>query len=124
MILATARPTSRPAAMRCKPTLPHIDLQIPQAWLARRRAEHQAMTGKFVIVPGDQVIGKAGGDALPEIGMIQQPMLNRAKWRNRAWLRFVATSQAKAPILPGNDVCGLVDLTLTQKEWLQRSIRP
>ena len=41
-----------------------------------------------------------------------------------AWLRFVATRQAKAPILPGNDVCGLVDLTLTQKEWLQRSIRP
>ena len=84
MILATARLASQPAAMRCKPTLPHICLQIPQAWFALRRAEHQAMTGKFVIVPGDQVIGKAGGDALPEIGMILQPVLDRAKWRNPA----------------------------------------
>lgn len=62
-----------PDAMRYWSTLPHQDLQATQDWLARSLASDPALSAEFVIVLGDQVIGKAGGDALPEVGMILHP---------------------------------------------------
>ena len=62
-----------PAAMRYWSTPPHADLDVTMGWLARSLARDPAHSADYVIVLGDQVIGKVGGDVLPEIGMILHP---------------------------------------------------
>jgi len=67
------RVMSNAAAMRYWSTLPHVDLAVTESWLARSLACDPALSAEYVIVLGDQVIGKAGGYVLPEIGMILHP---------------------------------------------------
>ena len=62
-----------PAAMLYWSTLPHADLAMTERWLARSLARNGALSAEFVIVMGDQVIGTAGGDTLPSVGMILHP---------------------------------------------------
>ena len=62
-----------PAAMRYWSNLAHTDLALKEGRLARSLVRDPAQSAEFVIVLGDQIICIAGGNTLPEVGMILHP---------------------------------------------------
>ncbi len=67
------RVMSNADAMRYWSTLPHTDLAVTEAWLARSLAHETALSAEFVILLNNHVIGTAGGYVLPSVGMILHP---------------------------------------------------
>ncbi|MEO9296380.1 GNAT family N-acetyltransferase [Devosia alba] len=65
--------TSNPTAMRYWSTLPHADLGVTEAWLARMVAREQSGGEHFVIERDGQLIGEVGAGRLPDFGFIIHP---------------------------------------------------
>jgi RimJ/RimL family protein N-acetyltransferase len=64
---------SEPRAMRFWSTLPHADIEVTRAWLARKLARNAEGGEDFAIERDGRLIGEVGAGRLPDFGFMLRP---------------------------------------------------
>lgn len=81
---------SDPVAMRYWSTLPHVETQQTEEWIAGMVAADPALSDDFLIELDGRVIGKMGAWRLPEFGYLLAPDCWGQGYASEALAAFIA----------------------------------